>query len=341
MENSLLVGDYLFVSKLHYGTRTPKTPLQVPLTHQYIWGTKIPSYLDWIQLPQFRLPGFSEVKRGDAVVFNLPVEQKGLVEKYSTVLPDLNPHPIDLRVYYIKRCVAVAGDQIEIRQGQVYINGKPEINPVRMQSEYQVSSNTLINETKVFRENGIWEYNNTMDMLPDTAAASRHSYTVYTTPVIAARLKEQYDFITDVKEVVTPAGFREYNLYPKSSLVNWNQDNYGPFLLPREGTTIELTPLNVALYGEAIQYYEGNSDVSIENDKISIGGKVLDKYTFKQDYFFMMGDNRHRSADSRYWGMVPKDHVLGKAVFVWMSIDPNPTSFLNKIRWSRVFRFVN
>lgn len=342
MENSLLVGDYLFVSKMHYGTRTPKTPLQVPLTHQTIWGTKIPSYLDWIQLPQFRLPGFSEVKRGDAVVFNLPVEQEGLVEKYSGVLPDLHPHPVDLRVYYIKRCVAIGGDQIEVRQGQVYINGKPEVNPVRIQNEYRVSSNAIINEIKVFKENGIWEYNNFSNMGGDTLSNSpKYTYTIYTTPVIAARLKEQYDFITEVKEVITPANIKEYNLYPSSPLVQWNQDNYGPLTLPKEGATVDLTPENVALYGEVIQYYEGNSDVKIEKDKILIGGKAIDKYTFKQDYFFMMGDNRHRSADSRYWGMVPKDHVLGKAVFVWMSIDPNPTSLLNKIRWSRVFRTVN
>ncbi len=343
MENSLLVGDYLFVSKLHYGTRTPKTPLQVPLTHQYIWGTKIPSYLDWIQLPQFRLPGFSDVKRGDAVVFNLPVEQAGLVEKYSRVLPDLQAHPIDLRVYYIKRCVAIAGDQIELRQGQVYINGKPEINPVRIQNEYVVTSNTLINETKVFRENGIWDFNSYMDVYSDTTTASApaYKYTIYTTPVIASRLKEQYEFIKDVKEVIKPAHIKESNLYPGSPLIQWNEDNYGPLTLPKEGATIELTPQNLALYGEAIQYYEGNSDVKIENDKLSIEGKVIDKYTFKQDYFFMVGDNRHRSADSRFWGMVPKDHVLGKAVFVWMSIDPNPTSFFNKIRWSRVFRTVN
>jgi signal peptidase I len=154
MENSLLVGDYLFVSRLHYGTSTPITPLQIPLTHQTIWGLQIPSYLNWIQLPQFRLPGFADIKRGDVVVFNLPVEHPDQYEKYSVVLPDLKPHPTDLRTHYIKRCVAQPGDVFEIRDGQIIIGGKVQDNPVRMQSEYFVSTGTAINEVNVFKKMG-------------------------------------------------------------------------------------------------------------------------------------------------------------------------------------------
>ncbi len=340
MENSLLVGDYLFVSKMHYGTRTPKTPLQIPLTHQHIWMTRVPSYLDWIQLPQFRLPGFSEVKRGDAVVFNLPVEHPGQVAKYSRSLPDLHPHPIDLRVNYIKRCVAVAGDKLEIKEGQVYINDQPQENPERMESEYFVATTTSVNEERVFKANGVTEpamryvetYN---DTIPDN---DQSGYIVYTTAAIAEKLKT-YDFVTSVQMLNTPVTYKDHLIYPGAS-VGWNKDNFGPVVLPKKGATVLLTPDNIGLYGEVIRFYEGNDNVEIEGEKISLDGKEISQYTFNQDYYFMMGDNRHNSADSRYWGFVPMDHVVGKAVFVWMSIDPNPSSILHKIRWDRVFRGV-
>lgn len=341
MENSLMVGDYLFVSKLHYGVRTPKTPLQVPLTHQTIWGTNIPSYLDWIQLPQFRLPGFSEVKRGDAVVFNLPAEHRDQVSRYNTVLPDIHPHPVDLRVNYIKRCVAVAGDTLEIKLGQVYINGKAEVNPVRIQNEYFVSVSTTVNETKVFRENGISEFHPYTETYQDTIVANdKNGYVVATTPTIAEKLKA-YDFVTGVQELTLGKEVAESYLYPNSPLFNWNKDNYGPLVIPKKGTTVELTPANIALYGEVIKNYDGNDQVTLTDFSIVLNGTGLKQYTFKQDYYFMMGDNRHNSADSRYWGFVPGDHVVGKAVFVWLSVDPNPTSWYKKIRWDRIFRSIN
>ncbi|GAB2773894.1 hypothetical protein GCM10027275_16120 [Rhabdobacter roseus] len=325
MENSLLVGDFLFVSKLHYGTRTPKTPLQVPLTHQTIWGTSIPSYLDWIQLPQYRLPGFSDVKRGDVVVFNYP--------------PELQ-HPVDLRTNYIKRCVGLPGDQLEVRDMQVFANGQALENPVRMENEYFVSTTTAVNEEKVFRENGVSEFSGYTETYNDTIPSNDESgYLVYTTEAIAARLKE-YDFVKDVRTVKATKEISEPSLYPNSPLFRWNRDNYGPVTIPAEGKTVQLTPENVAMYGEVIKRYENNENVVIEGNKVTIDGKAVEQYTFKQDYYFMMGDNRHNSADSRYWGFVPKDHIVGKAVFVWMSIDPNPTSALNKIRWNRLFRII-
>jgi len=326
MENSLLVGDFLFVSKLHYGTRTPKTPLQVPLTHQTIWGTNIPSYTDAIQLPQYRLPGFSEVKRGDVVVFNYP--------------PELQ-HPVDLKTNYIKRCVGLPGDKLEVRDLQVFTNGIAMENPPRMENEYFVATTTAVNEEKVFKENGISEYHSYTESFNDTLPANdQQGYLVFTTVEIAAKLKT-FDFVKNITLVKSLKEISEPMLYPNSTLFKWNRDNYGPVTVPKEGMTVSLTPENVAMYGTVIKSYEGNDDVIVDEKSVTIGGKAITSYTFKQDYYFMMGDNRHNSADSRYWGFVPMDHIVGKAVFVWMSIDPDPTSFFNKIRWNRLFRVIN
>lgn len=340
MEHTLLVGEYLFVSKLHYGTRTPITPLQLPLSHQTVWGTEIPSYSDWISLPKFRLPGFSDVKRGDVVVFNIPSEHPGLYQKYSNVLPNLKPHPIDLRTNYIKRCVAQPGDRFELKGGQVYVNGAKSENPEGMQSDYFVSSGTAINETNIFKKNGITEYSPYTETFDDTLSANdEQGYIVKTTAETAEKLKS-YDFVKRVQMTVLPKGMKETYLYPNSERFDWNKDNYGPVVIPKEGMNISLTEDNIAIYGEIIQYFDGNDDIVVKDGKITKSGKVIDSYTFRQDYYFMMGDNRHNSADSRYWGFVPKDHIVGKAVFVWMSIDPDPLSFANKIRWNRLFRII-
>ena len=327
MENSLLVGDFLFVSKLHYGTRTPKTPLQVPLTHQTIWGTNIPSYSDAIQLPQFRLPGFSEVQRGDVVVFNYP--------------PELQ-HPVDLKTNYIKRCMGLPGDKLEVRDLQVFANGVAVPNPARMEDEYFVATTTAnINEEKVFLQNDISDYSAYTETFNDTIPGNdQPGYLIKTTSDITAKLR-QYDFVKGISLVKASKDIIEPGLFPKSDLFKWNRDNYGPVTVPKKGVTVNLTPENVAMYGAVIHDYEGNDDVVVDEKMIKIAGKAISSYTFKQDYYFMMGDNRHNSADSRYWGFVPMDHVVGKAVFVWMSIDPNPTSFLGKIRWSRLFRIIN
>jgi signal peptidase I len=341
MENTLLVGDYLFVSKLHYGATTPATPLQVPLSHQTIWGTSIPSYLDWITLPQFRLPGFADVKRGDVVVFNLPVEHPQLYQKYGNVLPDLKPHPLDLRTNYIKRCVAQAGDILQVVDGQVVVNGKPVINPVRMQNEYFVSTTGPVNETNIFKKNGVSAFSSYTETFGDTISSNdEFGYILHTTAAIVEKLKK-YEFVEAVTQIRSSREQKEPFLYPESDQITWNKDHYGPILIPRKGLKINLTPQNVSFYGEIIQYYEGNDDIKISGPEMKRGREVLKSYTFKQDYYFMMGDNRHQSADSRYWGLVPKDHIVGKAVFVWMSIDPDPTSLFNKIRWDRLFRVID
>jgi signal peptidase I len=316
------------------------TPLQIPLTHQTIWGSNIPSYLDWIQLPPFRLPGFTEVKHGDVVVFYLPVEHPDAYQKYSSVLPELHPHPLDQRSNYIKRCVALPGDRLEIMGGQVYINGTKQVNPVRMQNEYFVSTTTAVNEENVFHKNGITDFTQFTETFDDSIASNdEFGYIVKTTGDLAGKLKS-YDFVKRIEPVFMNKGLKEPFLFPTTNLLDWNKDNYGPVLIPKKGATIPMNAVNIALYGEVIKNYEGNDQVTLGSNKITLGGKTLESYTFKQDYFFMMGDNRHDSADSRYWGFVPKDHIVGKAAFVWMSIDPNPVSFLSKLRWDRIFRII-
>lgn len=311
MEKSLLVGDYLFVSKLHYGPRTPKTPLQVPLTHQTIWGTSIPSYTDLIQLEQYRLPGFSEIKNNDVVVFNYPPEEE---------------HPVDLRTNYIKRCIGIAGDDLEIRDMQVYINGKKAPEPEQMQYRYILQTESALSD-KVFRDMNI------TDFWP-----VQGGYVVDTTPQTAKTLAG-LDFIDQVtvwKDTVPTA-----DVYPHMpSRFKWNKDNFGPIHIPRKGETIKLDSTNVPIYETVIRKYEDNKNVEVKGDQILIDGKPISTYNFKQNYYFMMGDNRHNSLDSRYWGFVPEDHVVGKAVLIWMSADPKG-GVSGKIRWNRIFNVIH
>jgi signal peptidase I len=340
MENSLLVGDYLFVSRLHYGTTTPVTPLQVPLAHQTIWGTNIPSYVGWIKLPSYRLPGISEVKKGDVVVFNLPVEHPDLYKKFGNVLSGLKPHPADLRTNYIKRCVATPGDTMRVVDGRVFINGTQQEVPLRVQNEYFVSTGGPVNELNIFKKNGVVDYAQFSETFNDSIASNDESgYIIKATSAIVDKLKT-YDFVKRIEPVLMPADLKESFLFPASDQIAWNKDQYGPVVIPKKGATISLTPENMALYADVIMSYEGNGDLKLKDGQLFSQTRRLDTYTFKQDYYFMMGDNRHNSADSRYWGFVPKDHIVGKAVFVWMSIDPNPVDFIHRIRWDRIFRVI-
>ncbi|WP_019947117.1 signal peptidase I [Hymenobacter aerophilus] len=340
MEHTLLVGDYLFVSKLHYGPRTPQTPLQVPLTHQTIWGTNLKSYSEAIQLPSYRLPGFSEVKNNDVVVFNVPFEAE---------------HPADLRTNYIKRCVAIAGDVLEVRQGQVFINGKPAENFPEMQSSYYLQVPQANDDLyAAFKEHGIVEYN-TPDGRPyqENSAEYGPGYLISMTPAAYAYFKQQ-PYVKGIISLQTPVGQREGQEvfpnnpdYPYSQALqnppypSWNKDNYGPLQIPKEGQTVQLTPQNTPQYLKIITRYEHNEGITVDGaGRILQNGQPLTSYTFKQDYYFMMGDNRHNSLDSRFWGFVPKDHIVGKAVLIWMSVDPNG-SFLSKIRWNRLFNLVH
>ena len=331
MEKSLLVGDYLFVSKLHYGARTPKTLLQVPLTHQKIWGTEIPSYLDWIQLPQFRLPGFSEVKKGDCVVFNWPGDTL---------------YPSDLRTNYIKRCVATPGDVLEIRNRQVYINGKAQVNPANLQYKYWLASMVEI-EPAWFKKMGINNYDdgfpkpNLHDPIQfyQEPQSGYFVYCLHMLPSTAEKIKK-VDF---VKKLVISDPLDEHPgmVYAYDDVAQWNEDKYGPIAVPKEGMKVELSPENIRKYFMVIQRYEDNDKVELRDGKVWVDGKVITEYTFRQDYYWMMGDNRHNSLDSRFWGFVPEDHVVGKASFVWLSIDPDNRFGLDGIRWSRIFHFAD
>jgi signal peptidase I len=333
MENSLLVGDFLFVSKFHYGTRTTTTPLQIPLTHQKIWFTNIPSYLDWIKLPQYRLPGISKVKREDVVVFNVP----------PVSLNEGVDYPVDLKTNYIKRCVGIPGDTLFILDKQVYTNGKPITNPPDMEYSYLITSKGPISE-RVFEKMDIDN--------EDFAGHSRltdgsEQYMIFLTYQKAEEFK-QSPFIISVEQqkrneqegVFPYSSYYDYYGKPEKKYTHWSTDNFGPLWIPKKGASIEINDSTLAIYGTAIKLYDHNDDVKIENGKLSIAGKEVTQYTFKQNYYFMMGDNRHNSLDSRFWGFVPEDHIVGKAFFIWLSIDRNADT-LHKIRWNRFFKMIH
>lgn len=314
MERSLLVGDFLFVSKMHYGARTPKTPLQVPLTHQKIWGTELPSYVDWIQLPQYRLPGLQDVERNDVVVFNVPEELQ---------------HPVDLRTNYIKRCVGIPGDVLVIKDRQVYANGEALMKPEDMQYSYLIKMDQVPNERFFFKYE-----------LYDASVHPEGVVANLTSDMVEELRGLPFIESVELYQDRSP-GYKEPQVLPATlPSLAWNLDNFGPLTIPAEGMTIPLTEENIAKYFFTIQNYEGHEEVALRNGQVYIDGEVIEQYTFNQDYYFMMGDNRHDSYDSRYWGFVPENHVVGKALFIWMSIDYYK-SFLDKIRWNRLFSLID
>jgi signal peptidase I len=324
MENSLLVGDYLFVSKLHYGPRTPRTPLQLPLMHQKIWGTEIPSYLDWIELPSYRIPGFSEVKRGEPVVFNAP----------SKELNEGKEYPIDIKTFYVKRCVGIAGDRIEIREKQLIVNGIEIKNPKAMKVSYLLTAKEEVKERNFMK----------LDIDPDDyyflgrTETDQAIYKMFLTPAQADLLKKA-PFVSSLGDDYTTHDGPEPDIFPDFKSDSWNGDNYGAIIVPKQGMTIQINDSTLGFYGETIQKYEHLEDVEIANHKLIIDGKEVSEYTFSQDYYFMMGDNRNNSLDSRYWGFVPWDHIVGKPLFVWFSLNSH-AGLLEKIRWERLFTII-
>jgi len=324
MENSLLVGDFLFVSKFHYGTRTPRTLLQIPLTHQKIWFTEIPSYLPWIELPSYRLPGITHVKREDVVVFNVPPK----------FLNENKDYPVDLKTNYIKRCVGIPGDVLQVKERQLIVNGKPLKNPEDMQFSYLVTSKDEISERNLSKL-GIDP--DDYDFL-DRPVPNRVIYQMFLTKAKVEELKKISYIISVGDDPRTHEG-PDSRIFPSSKYAPWNGDNFGPLTIPKEGMKIMINDSTLAFYGETIRLYDLNKDAEIKDNKLFIDGREVKQYTFKQNYYFMMGDNRHNSLDSRYWGFVPEDHIVGKAFFIWLSIDKH-ADFLHKIRWNRFFKLI-
>ncbi|MEM6735827.1 MAG: signal peptidase I [Bacteroidota bacterium] len=319
MERSLLIGDFLFVSKAEYGPRTPQTPLQVPLTHQTIWGTEVPSYIPAVSLKSYRLPSLGIVERNDVVVFNYPVDDHYNQRRDGVF------HPMDLKTHYIKRCVAIAGETIEIRATQVYINGEKSENPPLMQHQYFVRTDENIRD-RVFERYNIDPPNR--DRMPG-------GYAIHMPGSVAAKI-ENLPFVESVTLQLVPEDRKEPNIFPNAEYFPWNRDFFGPLTVPARGMKIDINEENLAMYGSTILNYEGQEEVTIEGDKLAIMGENVSSYTFEKDYYFMMGDNRHASDDSRYWGFVPEDNIVGEASFIWMSWNTDG-SFLNRIRWRRLF----
>ncbi|QXV66496.1 signal peptidase I [Mucilaginibacter sp. 21P] len=320
MERSLLVGDFLFVSKVNYGARTPMTPIAFPFAHHTmpIIGTK--AYWDGVKLPYYRLPGLGEVKKGDVVVFNYPMEADSPYFR-----------PVDKRENYIKRCQGAPGDTLRLINAQVYVNGKAAPNPPGEQTDYTIKTTGMEINPDVLADLGVSNYEGAPPTM--TKATAEEVKRINNVQAVTPNVKQPG--IADPFNPVFPAAYPKYKLNPKNKGYDWNVDNYGPIIIPKKGWTVKLDSLTLPLYGRAIEVYEGNK-LKIENGKIFINDKETTAYTFKMNYYWMMGDNRHDSLDSRYWGFVPEDHIVGKALFVWMSWDDN-ASFFHKIRWSRLF----
>ena len=349
MESSLYTGDHLFVSKLAYGPKLPQTPLTIPFTHNVIAGKE--SYSKLIQNDYRRLKGFGHVKRGDYVVFAFPHGDTVLVREpaadYYTYVRTLGREytinhygpvkvrPSDKKDHYVKRCVAVAGDTLTIKDGQVYVNSQPQENWPGVQNSYMVvTDGKKINQKNLdklglnLRE--LWYY-------PELPG--------YPEMPLTADMLEKVKSYANVLSVTQnidsyPPDYpdSELTIFPFSSDFKWTRDNFGPLWVPEKGETVELTVENLPLYQRIITSYEGNR-LEVKDGKIYINSEEVQSYTFKQDYYFMMGDNRHNSLDSRYWGFVPEDHIVGKPAVIWLSIDGN-RRFPNNIRWRRFFKFV-
>ena len=349
MESSLYTGDHLFVSKLAYGPKLPQTPLTIPFTHNVIGSRE--SYSTLIQNDYKRLKGFGEVETGDYVVFAFPhgdtVLTKAPADDYymlsrtigrEQVIKAYGPlkaRPSDKKDHYVKRCVASAGDTLEIRDGQIYVNGTAQEVWPGVQNTYKVVTNGQRINQVILDDLGL----NIREL------AYSQNLPGYNHMPLTAEMLEKVIKLPNVVSVtqnidVYPADYPDswMTIFPFSPDYKWTRDNFGPLWIPSAGATVELTLENLPLYERIITAYEGNSLEQVDGE-IYINGEKARSYTFAQDYYFMMGDNRHNSLDSRYWGFVPEDHIVGKPALIWLSIDGNK-KFPNNIRWRRFLKFV-
>jgi signal peptidase I len=369
MEKSMMVGDYLFVSKVAYGPRKPMTPISFPFVHHTMpLSQKTKSFVTWIQNPYERMAGLGKIKRNDIVVFNYPTGDTVVLENQAQGYYDIirvkarelrimdmkagrkvhseqnyynkarkmirsqntiTVRPIDKRENYIKRCVAMPGDSLEIRDGWVYINGKPQKHFEGIQFNYEV-----ITDGRILSEN-------TLERLDIAKRDMWHQGRKYILPLTEKQAKtiKNIRIVNSITKLTQAEGIRNYRIFPHDKKYDWNEDWFGPMYVPKAGETIELTLDNLPLYERVIGYYEKN-DLHVKDGKIFINGKATGKYQFKMDYFWMMGDNRHNSADARFWGFVPENHIVGKASIIWLSLDKEK-SFPANIRWNRLLNSVH
>lgn len=331
LEKSLLVGDFLFVSKMNYGARVPMTTVALPMVHDSIPLTKKKSYLSWPQLPYFRLPAFEKIKHSDIVVFNWPVDTVYQFRDNSGRRAD---KPIDKKSNYVKRCVGIPGDSLSIKDGIVYVNGKVLALPERAKPQYSykivLDGKTPIDFEFLFKDMDITDGINYVSTGKDTIGIAALTF----------ENAERFKNIPGIKAVIRTISHQaetgRYGVFPHTT--PWNRDNYGPIYIPQAGKSVALNFITLPFYSHIITEYEKNK-LEIKGSDIYINDKKTNNYTFKQDYYWMMGDNRHNSEDSRYWGYVPADHIVGKPVFIWMSWDTNGKG-LGKIRWERMFTTV-
>lgn len=375
MEGSMLVGDYLVVNKFTYGPKVPQTPFSMPLVHNTLPTSMVPSYTEWFSLPYKRLPGFRDVERGDAVVFSFPPGDTILVDKYyaghdyygiirseaiklakSPAEFDKDPakylnrsrklankkfglraRPVDKKEHYVKRCIGLPGEELSIVDRQVHINGEPMVNPENLQFEYQVEFSSKVNAKKAMK---LLELTN-LD-LGQTLPASNGFKIIMALTNSEVDVLEGSGLTPSIELMSTDHRKGTLEVFPNTyspEFNDWTPDNMGPLTIPKAGETIELNEKNIALYKRVISVYDGN-DFEETADGVMINGEVAESYTFKQDYYWMMGDNRHRSADSRMWGFVPEDHIVGRASVVWFSKQNTAQHGESKIRWDRMFKSV-
>lgn len=374
MEKSMLIGDYLLVSKLNYGPNVPNTPLSIPFMHNVFVGTKnTPSYSKSIQLGYNRLPGFTSIKNNDIVVFNYPVD-------------DMQENmPFDKKTHYVKRCVGIAGDSLKIVDQKVMINGNEQALPDRSHGQFSYIVTTTGNgfrekflldnemtevyplheyrfvldeeQVQLFKEQAYIRNVELLDSLNTYRVVSQGVklnanvlatyqgvktenalFLMMLTDANVAKLQALSTVVSVEKPALLPSQIGAV-MFPKGNTYNWTTDNYGPIYIPKANTTVALTPTNVELYAKIIEDYEENT-LEQKEDGVYLNDTISKHYTFKMNYYWMMGDNRHNSLDSRFWGFVPENHVVGKPVFNWLSIDPNKSG-LAKIRWSRMFTFIH
>jgi len=380
LEKSLLVGDYLFVSKFHYGARVPSTVIAAPMVHDSLPFTGTKSYLKSPQLPYTRLPGLQKIKNNDIVCFNWPADS--LATMWGDTSGKFTYKPFDKKTNYVKRSVGIAGDSLEMKNGYIYINGKKNDLPYRAKLQFYytfeckepISQSSfpkfLLNKErtgvyKILSE--YWDNEKVQNAIKENGSLSKIGEdSLYTevaggiNPQFAQRLKmisvenkininmtneeverlKKYPLTVSVEKVNHDA---DNAIFPHVKELGWSQDNFGPIYIPKKGATVELNSETIPFYEQIIKNYEGNN-LMVNGTDIFVNGQKATSYTFKQDYYYLIGDNRHNSLDARYWGYVPFDHVLGKPVMIWFSWDADAPSFsakLKSIRWDRMFTTVH